>query len=122
MFRYKDISCRGGEGGGGGGGGRDYFPYILLNDIQTMFSQLAKRPARIVPADLCTDHAHYVKNHTLTVFDKNKNMAVQGGTGPHCDILVIRKFVDFMSLFKQRVCFSFSVEHFPSSLFGICNM
>ena len=35
--------------------------YILLNEIQTMFSQLAKRSARVLPADLCTDHAHYVK-------------------------------------------------------------
>ena len=31
-----------------------------------MFSQLARRSARVVPADLCTDHAHYVKNHRLT--------------------------------------------------------
>ena len=44
-----------------GGGGRSYLPYILLNDFQTMFSQLAKRSARVLPADLCTDHAHYVK-------------------------------------------------------------
>ena len=27
--------------GGGGRGGRSYFPYILLNEIQTMFSQPA---------------------------------------------------------------------------------
>ena len=33
--------------------------YILLNEI----SQLVKRSARFLPADLCTDHAHYVKNH-----------------------------------------------------------
>ena len=38
--------------GGGGGGGGSYFPYILLNEIQTMFSQLAKRSARVLPADL----------------------------------------------------------------------
>ena len=50
----------------GGGGGGSYFPYILLNEIQTMFSQLARRSARVLPADLCTDHAHYVKNHRLT--------------------------------------------------------
>ena len=41
-----------GQGGGGGGGGGSYFPYILLNEIQTMFSQLAKRSARVLPADL----------------------------------------------------------------------
>ena len=48
-----------------GRGGRSYFLYILLNEIQTMFSQLAKRSARVLPADLCTDHAHYVKNFLL---------------------------------------------------------
>ena len=35
-----------------GGGGGSYFPYILLNEIQTMFSQLAKRSARVLLADL----------------------------------------------------------------------
>ena len=49
------------SGGEGGGVGGSYFPYILLNEIQMMFSQLAKRSARVLPADLCTDHAHYVK-------------------------------------------------------------
>ena len=49
--------------------GESYFPYILLNEIQTMFSQFAKRLARVLPADLCTDHAHYVKNHRSTVFN-----------------------------------------------------
>ena len=44
-----------------GGGGESYFPYILLKEIQTMFSQLAKRSARGLLADLFTDHAHYVK-------------------------------------------------------------
>ena len=29
------------QGGGVGGGGGNYFPYILLNEIQTMFSQPA---------------------------------------------------------------------------------
>ena len=35
----------------GGGRGGSYFPYILLNEIQMMFSQLAKRSARVLPAD-----------------------------------------------------------------------
>ena len=30
----------------GGGGGESNFPYILLNEIQTMFSQLAKQSSR----------------------------------------------------------------------------
>ena len=32
--------------GGGGGGEGSNFPYILLNEIQTMFSQLAKQSSR----------------------------------------------------------------------------
>ena len=103
-------------------GGGSYFSYILLNGIQMMFSQLAKRSARLLPADLCTDHAHYVKNHRSTVLRKNKNMAVEGGTVSHYYILVIRKFIDFMSLFRHSVWFSFSVKQFPSTEFGICNI
>ena len=82
----------------GGGGGGSYFPYILLNEIQTMFPQLAKRSARVLPADLCTDHAHYVKIHRSTVLRRNKNMAVEGGTVSLYYILVIRKFIDLLSL------------------------
>ena len=60
-------------------GDGSYFPYILLNEIQTMFLQRAKRSARFLPADLCIDHAHYVKNHKSTVLRRNKSMAVEGG-------------------------------------------
>ena len=105
-----------------GGGGGSYFPYILLNEIQTMFSQLAKRSASVLPADLCTDHAHYVKIHRSTVLRRNKNMAVEGGTVSHYYILVIRNFIDFMSLFRHSVWFSFSVKQFPFAEFGICNI
>ena len=105
-----------------GEGEGSYFPYILLNEIQTMFSQLAKRSARVVPADLCTDHVHYVKKPRSTVLRKNKNMAVEGGTVSHCYILVIRKFIDFMSLFRHSVWFSFSVKQFPFAEFGIYNI
>ena len=90
--------------------------------MQTMFSQLAKRSARLWLADLCTGHAHYVKNNRSTVLRRNKNMAVQGGTVSHYYILVIRKFIDFMSLFRHSVWFSFSVKQFPSAEFGICNI
>ena len=106
------------------GGGGSYFPYILLNEIQTMFSQLAKRSAKVLPADLCTDHAHYVKNHRSTVLRRSKNMAVEGGsreTVSQYYILVIRKFIDFMSLFRHSVWFSFSVKQFSFAEFGISN-
>ena len=78
-----------------------------------MLSQLAKRSPRLLPADLSTDHAHYVKNHRSTVLRRTKNMAVEGGTVSHYYILVIRKFIDFMSLFRHSVWFSFSVKQFP---------
>ena len=100
------------ENGLSGGGGR-YFPYISLNTIETMFSQLAKRSARLLPADLCTDHAHYVKTHRSTVLRRNKIMAVEGGTVSHYYILVIRKFIDFMSLFRHSVWFPFLWNNFP---------
>ena len=119
MFELSTTSSMTDASGGRGG---SYFPYILLNEIQTMFSQLAKRSARVLPADLCTDHAHYVKNHRSTVLRKNKNMAVEGGTVSHYYILVIRKFIDFMSLFRHSVWFSFSVKQFPFAEFGICNI
>ena len=102
--------------------GGSYFPYILLNEIQTMFSQLAKQSAKVLPADLDTDHAHYLKIHRSTVLRRNKNMAIEGGTVSHYYILIIRKFIDFMSLFRHSVWFSFSVEQFPSAEFGICNI
>ena len=49
-------------------------------------------------------------------------MAVEGGTVSHYYILVIRKFIDLMSLFRHSVWFSFSVKQFPSAEFGICNI
>ena len=78
-----------------------------------MFSQLAKRSARVLPSDLCTDHMHYVKNHRSTVLRKSKSMAVEGGTVSHYYILVIRKCIDFTSLFRHSVWFSLSVKQFP---------
>ena len=50
--------------GRSGGRGGSYFPYISLKwnskNVLTTFK------ARVLPADLCTDHAHYFKNHRLT--------------------------------------------------------
>ena len=42
-------------------------------------------------------------------------MAVQGGTVSHYYVLVIRKFIDFMSFFIHSMWFSFSVKKFPSA-------
>ena len=49
-------------------------------------------------------------------------MAVEGRTVSHYYILVIRYFIDFMSLFRHSVWFSFFVKQFPSAEFGICNI
>ena len=49
-------------------------------------------------------------------------MAVEGETVSHYYILVIREFVDFVSLFRHSVWFSFSVNQFPSGEFGIRNI
>ena len=53
---------------------------------------------------------------------KNSNMVVEGGTVSHYYILVNRKFIYFMSLFRHSVWFSFSVKQFPSADFGVCNI
>ena len=88
--------------GGGGGGGLLPHTYILLNEIQTMFSQLTKQSARVLPVDLCTDHVHYIENHRSTVLRRNKNMAVQGGT------------VSFIQFFNHFLCWvaSWSIKIF----------
>ena len=41
-----------------GGGGGSYFPYILLNEIQTMFSQLEKQSYWKLSADCSIAHEH----------------------------------------------------------------
>ena len=43
---------------GGGGGGGSYFPYILLNKIETMFSQLSKQSHWKLSADCSIAHEH----------------------------------------------------------------
>ena len=97
--------CSGGEGGGG-----RYCSYNLLNEIQTMFSRLAQRSARVLPADWRPDYAHYVKKHRLTVLRRNKNIAAHGGTVPHYCIFVVRKFCRFSDI----VCrFLFLLKNFP---------
>ena len=92
--------------------GGSYFLYILLNEIQTMLSQLAKRSARILPADLCTDHVHYVKNHRSTVLRRDKKMAVEGGTISHYYIWYFANLL-ILSRFSGIVCgFRFLLNNF----------
>ena len=69
-----------------------YFPYILLNEIQRhgCSHNLQSDWQRVLPADLCTSHALYVKGQKINGFEKEKNMAVEGGTVYY--ILVIRNF------------------------------
>ena len=85
------------------GEGGNYFPYILLNEIQTMFSQLPKRTAKVLPADLRIDHVHYVKTIDQRFSEGTKGMAVQGRIVSHNYFLVIRKFIDFMSLLRHSL-------------------
>ena len=73
----------------------------------------------------CTLRLKTIDQRTVrsTVLRKNKNMAAEDGTVSHFNyILVIRKFIDFMSLFRHSVWFSFSVKQFPFAEFGICNI
>ena len=79
-----------------------------------MFSQLAQRSARVLPADWRPDYAHYVKKHRLTVLRRNKNMAVEGRTVSHYYILVIRNFIARFYVAFQTVCgFPFLFNNFP---------
>ena len=68
-----------------------------------MFSQLPKRSAKVFPPDLRIDHVHYVKTIDQRFSEGTKNMAAQGRTVSHNYILVIRKFIDFMSLLRHSL-------------------
>ena len=48
-------------------GGESNFPYILLNEIQTMFSQLAKQSVRFWSADMPPTRAQML--HVATEVD-----------------------------------------------------
>ena len=100
-----------------GGGGGSYFPYILLNEIQMMASQLAKQSARVLPADLCTDNAHYVKNHISMVYyyyrEGTKTWRSKAGLFP---IFIFWEFANLLILshFSDILCgFLFLLNNFP---------
>ena len=50
------------------------FSYIV-NEMEMMFSQLAKQSSRVLPAVLCTDVAHCIINRRYNVngFEKEQN-------------------------------------------------
>ena len=103
--------------GSGGVGGGSYFPYILLNEIQMMASQLAKQSARVLPADLCTDNAHYVKNLISMVWyyyrEGTKTWRSKAGLFP---IIIFWEFANLLILshFSDILCgFLFLLNNFP---------
>ena len=49
-------------------------------------------------------------------------MAVEGGTVSHYHLLVIRKFINFMSLFRHSVWFALSFNQLSLAEFRICNI
>ena len=53
MLKRDSINVHSHQGGG------SYFPYIPLNEIKTMFSQLAKQSLRKLSADTFTAHEQY---------------------------------------------------------------
>ena len=105
-----------------GGGGEKLLPIHSLkwnpNDVLTSCKAISKG---LVSGFVYWSYA-LRQIHWSTVLRRNKSMAVEGGTVSHYYILVIRKFIDFMSLFRHSVWFSFSVKQFPSAEFGICNI
>ena len=70
----KIDDCAGSWGGVG-----NNFPYILLNEIQTVFSQLPKRSAKVLLADLRIDHVHYIKTIDQRVTEGTKTWQSKAG-------------------------------------------
>ena len=102
-FIYVKITC--------GRGGESYFPYILLNEIQTMFSQIA------LPSVPLTEKPEDSLYQIVNGFEKGKkNTRVEGGTISLFYFGNSQNFY-FMSLFRQW--FSFSFEQFSCAEFRI---
>ena len=94
---HVKITCGKGVG--------SYFPYILLNEIQTMFSQISLAS---VPLTKKPEHSVY---QNVNAFKKRKkNTRVEGGT-------ISLFYFYFMSLFREGVSFSF--EQFSCAEFRI---
>ena len=100
----------------------ELLPIHSLKRNQTIFSQLAKQSSRVLPADLCSDHTHYVIDQRSKVLRRNKIMVVEGGIVSHYYILVICNLTDFMSLFRRSVCFALNFFFLTIFLRRVWNM
>ena len=95
-------------------GRRSYFPYILLNEIQTMLSQVVKLSSKVLIADLCTDHAHCVKYQRSTVLHSEGTKSSRWKAGLFLPIL-FWKFANLLILcrFSDILCgFLFLLNNF----------
>ena len=82
-----------------------------------MFSQLAKRLFRVLPADLFIDHAHYIKN---------KDQRFWAGTKTwRSERLFLTIYFGNSQIYRFHAAFSvcaFSCKQCSSTEFGICNI
>ena len=95
-------------------GGGSYFPYILILMKSKRCSHNLQSDQQGSCQRICVLIMRITsKIHRSTVLRENKNMAVEGGTVSHYYILVIRKFIDLMSLFRHICGFLFLLNNFP---------
>ena len=103
-------------------GGRKLLPTHSLEwKIQKMFSHYLPSDQEKSCQWICVLIMH-IMSKTIDQRSWEGTKTWQGGTVSHYYILVIRKFIDFISLFQHSVWFSFSLKQFPSAEFGICNI
>ena len=95
--------------------GGSYFPYLLLNEIQTMFSPLAMGSSRVLPGDLFTDHVHYIKKPKANSFEEEQKYGNQRRDCFSPSYFIICKFIDFVPLLRHSVWFAFSCKQLSST-------
>ena len=94
---YVKITC---------GTGESYFPFIPLNEIQTMFSQIALASVPLTKKP--EDTVYQIVNG----FERGKKTRGSKAGRSRYFILAARKFFYFMSLFRQWFSFSFEQCNF----------
>ena len=89
---------------------------VFFYEIQTIFSQLANQPSRVLPADTCMFTDHVLKKQGSMVLRKKQK---KGNWRWHSFSIilifqmVIPKVIDFMWLFRHRNWLAFSLKQFP---------